>query len=440
MSMAERKCVTDAAPAPTPASVLASAPAQRLSNAWVVLFTLLAIYIFNFADRYLLTGLVGPIKAEFGLDDGFMGLLMGPAFVALYVVAGVPIAQMADRSSRIRIIAAGCVVWSACTIATGLATGPTSLALARVGVGIGEAAFVAPAFSLLSDYFRPERRPLAFAILALATYLGQIAGQGGGPAIAAAYDWRTAFFAMGAPGIALAFVALALVREPPRAHVATANAMPFRAVFKRVAGAPAYWLMMAGFTCGTLSGVSFGYWGPEMFTRLFAIDPVVAKSTFALNFGLAGLAGMLGFGALANHLARRDVNWPLRLAAFSMASATAMILAAAWIGDYALAMLLAIPCGLLGGGWSSGMMAVLQHLLPQAFRATATALFLAIVTLIGYSLGPWLAGAFSDALGGDAQALRLALTLIMPTGFVGAICAWAAVRRVEADRARLIEG
>lgn len=413
---------------------------ERLSNPWVVLAALLAIYIFNFADRYLLTGLVGPIKAEFGLDDGFMGLLMGPAFVALYVVAGVPIAQLADRSSRIRIIAAGCVVWSACTIATGLATGPASLALARVGVGIGEAAFVAPAFSLLSDYFRPERRPLAFAILAVATYLGQIAGQGGGPAIAAAYDWRTAFFVMGAPGIVLALIALVLVREPPRAHAATAtNAMPFREVFGRMAGAPAYWLMMAGFACGTLSGVSFGYWGPEMFTRLFAIDPVVAKSTFALNFGLAGLTGMLAFGALANRLARRDVNWPLRLAAFSMASATAMILAAAWIGDYGLAMLLAIPCGLLGGGWSSGMMAVLQHLLPQSFRATATALFLAIVTLIGYSLGPWLAGAFSDALGGGAQALRLALTLIMPVGFVGAVCAWLAVRRVEADRARLAD-
>ena len=109
---------------------------ERLSNPWVVLFSLLGIAIFNYADRFLLTGLVGPIKAEFGLDDAYIGLLMGPAFVALYVVAGVPIARLADRSSRIRIIAAGCVVWSCCTIATGFATGPISLALTRVGASI----------------------------------------------------------------------------------------------------------------------------------------------------------------------------------------------------------------------------------------------------------------------------------------------------------------
>ena len=113
------------------------------SNPWVVLATLLVIYIFNFADRYLLTGLVGPIKEEFGIGDNVMGLLMGPAFVMLYIVMGVPFARLADRKSRIRIIAAGCVMWSLATAATGLATGPWSLALARVGVGVGEAAFVA---------------------------------------------------------------------------------------------------------------------------------------------------------------------------------------------------------------------------------------------------------------------------------------------------------
>jgi MFS family permease len=112
---------------------------QRPSNPWLVLALLLVIYIFNFADRYLLTGLIGPIKAEFQLGDGFMGLLMGPAFVVLYVLSGVPIARLADRSSRVRIIAAGCVMWSVATLATGFATGPVSLALARVGVGVGEA-------------------------------------------------------------------------------------------------------------------------------------------------------------------------------------------------------------------------------------------------------------------------------------------------------------
>ncbi len=411
---------------------------ERLSNPWVVLFSLLGIAIFNYADRFLLTGLVGPIKAEFGLDDAYIGLLMGPAFVALYVVAGVPIARLADRSSRIWIIAAGCVMWSCCTIATGFATGPISLALARVGVGIGEAAFAAPAYSLLSDYFRPERRPAAFAILALATYIGQIAGQAGGPAIAAAYDWRIAYFVMGAPGIVLALVALVLVREPPRPLVSgAAQALSFREVVARLAGAPAYWLMMASFGLGMLSGVSFGFWGPELFARTYAMDPVAVKSAFALNFGLAGLVGMLGFGALASRLARRDDAWPLRLAAISMAGATTMILAVAWAGSYEFAMLLAIPSGLLGGGWSAGVISLLQHILPATYRATATALFLAIATLVGFAVGPWLTGALSSALGNDGAALRMALTIVMPTGIVGAACAWLAVKRIEADRVRL---
>jgi MFS family permease len=153
----------------------------RRSNHWLVLAVLLAIYIVNFADRYLITGLVGPIKAEFGLGDTFMGLLMGPAFIVLYVFMGVPIARLADRSSRIRIIAAGLRMWSLATIATGLATGPVSLALSRVAVGVGEAAFVAPAYSLMADYFRPEKRGIALAILGLATYFGQIAGAGRRP-------------------------------------------------------------------------------------------------------------------------------------------------------------------------------------------------------------------------------------------------------------------
>ena len=139
------------------------APPQKLSNPWLVLFTLLVIYIFNLADRYLITGLIGPIQTEFGLSDSFMGLLMGPAFVLLYVLCGVPIARLADRTSRVRIIAAGCVMWSASTLATGLATGPVTLALTRIGVG--EAAFVAPAWSLIAAYFPPLRRGIAFAML-----------------------------------------------------------------------------------------------------------------------------------------------------------------------------------------------------------------------------------------------------------------------------------
>lgn len=419
---------------------MSSPTAPRLSNPWVVLATLLVIYIFNFADRYLLTGLIGPIKAEFEIGDNLIGLLMGPAFVVLYVVMGVPFARMADKGSRIRIIAAGCMLWSLATAATGLATGPVSLGLARIGVGVGEAAFVAPAYSLLTDYFKPERRGLAFAILGLATYFGQIAGQAGGPAIAAEYGWRTTFLLVGLPGVALGLIALLLVREPPRTLAADgtpAAAVPLGRMFALLIRCPSYVLMALGFGLGALSGVTFGYWGPELFARNFALDPVAIKTTFALNFGLAGLCGMLAFGVLSDKLSQRGLRWPVRLSGLALFCATALVLVTVWAPSFETAMLVAIPCGLLGGGWSVGIYASLQHMLPASYRASATALFIAFITLLGYFVGPWATGAISQALGDDARSLQMAISLVVPAGFLAGLFALLAAGKLETDRERL---
>lgn len=416
-----------------------AAGAARRSNPWVVLAVLLAIYIVNFADRYLITGLVGPIKAEFGLGDSFMGMLMGPAFVVLYVVMGVPIARLADRSSRIRIIAAGCVLWSLATIATGLATGPVSLALSRVAVGVGEAAFVAPAYSLMADYFRVEKRGLALAILGLATYFGQILGQGGGPAIAALSSWRFAFWSIGALGVMLGLLALALVREPPRERAAdSAPPRPdFRGLVQLLLASPAMLLITAAMSLGMLSGVAFGYWAPELYARRFSLDPVTVKSAFAINFGLAGLFGMFAFGLLSDRLSRRGMGWPVRLAGMAIGSATLFVLLATWAPDFTTVGLLAIPSGLLGGGWSVGLHATVQHILPSNIRASGTALYIAVATLVGQIAGPFAVGVASDKWGGDADALQLALTCVIPLGFLGGLCALQAARHVVADRDRM---
>lgn len=416
-----------------------AAGAARRSNPWVVLAVLLAIYIVNFADRYLITGLVGPIKAEFGLGDSFMGMLMGPAFVVLYVVMGVPIARLADRSSRIRIIAAGCVLWSLATIATGLATGPVSLALSRVAVGVGEAAFVAPAYSLMADYFRVEKRGLALAILGLATYFGQILGQGGGPAIAALSSWRFAFWSIGALGVMLGLLALALVREPPRERAAdSAPPRPdFRGLVRLLLASPAMLLITAAMSLGMLSGVAFGYWAPELYARRFSLDPVTVKSAFAINFGLAGLFGMFAFGLLSDRLSRRGMGWPVRLAGMAIGSATLFVLLATWAPDFTTVGLLAIPSGLLGGGWSVGLHATVQHILPSNIRASGTALYIAVATLVGQIAGPFAVGVASDKWGGDADALQLALTCVIPLGFLGGLCALQAARHVVADRDRM---
>lgn len=425
MSMAGRKCVTeDVKP--------------RLSPAWLVLGLLLAIHIFNFADRFLITGLIGPLKNAFNVDDGFMGLLMGPAFVVLYVVMGIPMARLADRTSRVRIIAAGCLMWSACTAATALTTQPWQLALARVGVGVGEACFMAPAYSLIADYFKPERRGLAFAILGLATYFGQIAGVAGGPAIEKAHGWQAAFVALGLPGSMLSLLFLALVREPVRSDAARqANQVPFAVMIRELSRAPGYLLMMIAFALGTLSGVSFGNWGPELFARSYGVEPAAAKAAFALYFGGAGLIGMLSFGVIVDRMTKKSREWPVRMAALALFAATACVLIATWLPSFAGAKLMAIPAGLMGGGWSIGFIAALQYLLPDRYRAAATATFIAATTLLGFLVGPWATGLISQLLGNDAQSLRIGLSVTIPMGFAGALLGWLAVKRIEADRARL---
>jgi MFS family permease len=314
------------------------------------------------------------------------------------------------------------------------------LGLARIGVGGGEAAFVAPAYSVLTDYFKAERRGLAFAILGLATYIGQIAGQAGGPALAVEYGWRMTFFLVGLPGVFLGALALFLVREPPRTLAAdgtTIAAIPFVPLVGMLLRSPGYVLMALGFGFGTWSGVTFGYWGPELFARSFTLDPVTIKTAFAVNFGLAGLCGMLAFGALSDKLSQRGRVWPVRLSGLALLCATALVLLAVWAPSFEMAMLVAIPCGLLGGGWSVGLYAGLQHMLPASYRASATALFIAFITLLGYFVGPWATGAISQALGDDARSLQLAISIVVPAGFLAGLFALLASSRVERDRVRL---
>lgn len=421
-------------------SPAASLPAARQSRPWVVLIVFLFIYIFNYADRYLISGLVEPIKTEFGVGDQFMGLLMGPAFAILYTTIGIPIARLADRSSRIAIICIGCLVWSLFTGLSGLATGPWTLALARVGVGVGEAAFVAPAYSILSDYFRPDKRSMAFAILGLAVYFGQITGYAVGPHIADSHNWRMAFFFMAVPGIILSAIAWLLVREPTRQQVTTRiNQVPLAPLARKLVRSAAFTFMMLGMGLGTLSGVSFGFWGPALFNRLYDVPLAEASTTFGLYFGLAGLSGMLLFGAVADRAAKNKIERPLQLAAGAMMAASVCILLVTWSDTLGMAKLLAIPSGLLGGGWAIGIMVSLQYLLPDRFRATGTALFIMVTTLLGFVVGPWATGALSQFFGDGDLSLRWALTIIIPTGMVGAVLAWLGAAHLESDRVRLAE-
>lgn len=410
------------------------------TRAWYALAILLIVYTFNYIDRYLLAGLAEPIKRDFGISDSYLGFLLGPAFAILYTTAAIPIARLADRHSRVMILSLGCAAWSLFTALSGFATGQTSFALMRLGVGLGEAAFLAPAYSLLADYFPPRRRAFAFAVLGLGIYLGQVGGLSAGPLLAGLYGWRSAFVITGVPGIALALLLYMTVAEPQRQQRGAQSAPPpaFGVTLKRLLARPSYRMILLGGALGTFSGMAFGLWGPTYFTRVLGMPIAQANIAFGLAFGSSGLIGMLAFGWLSDRLSPRNPAWPMRLAAGALLAATLFIMLVCTMTDPTWALLLAIPSGILGGGWSVGLLTSLQELVPSTIRATATALYGFALTFIGLVGGPPTVGFLSDLFHDQGtNALRYGLLPTLSVGIIGAILLLRGSRSLVTDAERL---
>ena len=194
-----------------PAADSQSRESQRYAR--YVLFVLFVVYIFNFIDRQILSILIDPIKEDLGVSDTAMGFLTGLAFAVFYTVAGIPIARLADRGVRRTIIAVGLAVWSLMTALSGAAQSFVQLALARVGVGVGEAACSPPAHSLISDYFPPEKRATAISFYNSGISIGVMFGYLAGGWIVQFFNWRVAFLVVGLPGILMAVVIRLTIRE-----------------------------------------------------------------------------------------------------------------------------------------------------------------------------------------------------------------------------------
>src|SRR5580692_4884462 len=187
----------------------------------IVLTTLTLVYTLNFIDRTIV-GIIGqPMKESLGITDNQLGLLGGLAFAALYTVLGVPIARLAERFSRVNIMAVCITIWSGFTALCGLAPNFGVMLAMRVGVGIGEAGCSPPAHSLISDYYEPKRRASALSVYAFGIPLGGMLGAICGGLIAQYLNWRMAFFIVGIPGILIAIALKLIVKEPPRGHSET---------------------------------------------------------------------------------------------------------------------------------------------------------------------------------------------------------------------------
>jgi MFS transporter, Spinster family, sphingosine-1-phosphate transporter len=403
----------------------AANPRQSRPN--VVLAMLLVVYIFNFVDRQILSILAAPIQADLDLSDAEMGVLGGLAFAILYSTLAVPLAALADRTSRSWVITVSLVLWSGFTAACAAAQGFWHIFLARLGVGIGEAGGVAPSYALIGDYFPSNRRAFALSIYSLGIPLGSAAGVLAGGYIAARVDWRMAFLAVGILGILIAPVFRLLVRDN-RPQVAAGEPVidkpRLSETARMLAKKPAFWFLSFGAASSSMCGYGLAFWLPSLLQRSFGLTLVEAAWFFGLVLLIGGVAGMLLGGWIGDRLGGRDRAWFAWVPGAAFLIGAPLFALGIMSGSVMLAFALFILPQALVYVWLGPVLSAVQHLVPPPARATASALFLLINNLIGLGGGIYALGQVSTLLTpvyGD-EALRysmlLGLTLYLLAGLL----------------------
>jgi len=362
-----------------------------------VLGSLLVVYTFNFIDRVVI-GIIGePIKLEFGLTDLQLGLLGGTAFALLYTLLGIPIAFIAERMNRITILSICVAIWSAMTAACGFAVNYATLFAARVGVSIGEAGCTPPANSIISDYFPADRRASALSIYALGIPIGSMIAAVGGGWIATHVGWREAFIWLGVPGVVLAIIVKLTVKEPPRSATQT-HAPSFGATFAALAKKPTFWHVAFGSALASFVGYGVGQFLTNFMIRTHGFTLFNAAVIIGVILGLCAAIGTFTSGFLADRISRRHPNALAWLPALGFAVATPLYLLAFVLPNIWLAMPALMIAAIMHYFYLGPMYAVTQGVAAPRMRATAVAVLLFVVNLIGYGMGPPVIGALSDFL------------------------------------------
>ena len=422
-----------ARPAENPAS--AAPPWPSSGSAWYAVFVLTVVYILAFIDRTILSLLVGPIRADLGLSDTQISLLHGFAFAIFYTTLGIPIALLADRLNRRNIIAIGLVFWSLATAACGLARTFGHLFLARVGVGVGEAALSPSAYSMIADYFPPHRLSRAVAVYTVGAFagaglafliggavIGSVASAGTvtWPIVGELKSWQLVFIAVGLPGVPLALWMLT-VREPARRKApdtGTLRAALAESLRYMSANWQVYGSHFLGFSLIALMFNAATTWLPAYLMRVHGLTPASSGLWIGSILLVAGVSGVLVGGWLGDRLvAAGRSDGTMRVGVYSAIGALPFAASATLVPSLPLS--LALTAGLLFTTTLpyGAAAAALQVVTPGRMRATASAIYLCLLNLAGIGLGSVLVALATDRLFGDDLAVGKSLAL------VGTICA-----------------
>ncbi|MGY3493635.1 spinster family MFS transporter [Bradyrhizobium sp. USDA 4502] len=428
--------MVDVAPQAAAPTQAAAAPSARR---YYVLALLTIIYALNFLDRTIFNVLIEPIKKEFTLSDTTMGLLAGFGFVLFYSLLGIPIARMADRLNRRNIVAVAFAFWSAMTYLCGLASSVTTLALARVGVGIGESAGTPASQSMIADLFDKNERPRALGIYAIGTYLGVFLGYFIGGYVNQHYGWRMAFFTAGLPGIALAAVLWLTITEPKRGAMAESfKAEPIGPTLRFLVSQPSFVIVLVGFCLTTYTNYATAVWIPPFLARIHHLTSAEI-GTYAGTFkGLAGMAGTLIGGIVVAQIGRRDDRWKLWAPAIMSGLAGPVFALCMLTQNFTLMVATLALTSFMVGFHLGPIFAIAQTVAKPSMRALASAIVLLTATCFGQGVGPLAVGMINDALKGTygVDAVRYSLLSAALTTTLGALLFVLAARAIRADIAR----
>jgi predicted MFS family arabinose efflux permease len=410
---------------------------------WYALAILTAVYVSNIANRFVISTLIEPIKAELHLTDTAIGFLTGTALAIFYTGMGIPLGLLADRMNRRRLIAISIAIWSVMTAACGAAGTYTQLFLARIGVGIGEAGGTPGSTSMLADLFPFSQRVMATSIFTLGAAGGSMLGGTGGGLIANAYGWRAAFYALAVPGLVLAALLLFTLSEPVRGSLdrtVSAQTPSLKETLKFIRQQRSLMHALVGATVITYWGWGLLWWTPAFLMRTHRMSIGEAGSLLGTISGIAGALGILVGGILIHQLARKDPRWQVWVVAFITVIGTC-----ASIGVYAapnirmatLMLWIFVPTAYLN---IAPLLSLTQSLVLPHMRGLTCAILLFGANIANLALAPQLIGLMSDAFldhsNAGTDSLRLALLLSTLTGFWAAYHLWAAGKYLRSDLQR----
>jgi len=404
-----------------------------------VLFILVVVYTFNFIDRQIIGILAIPIKEDLGLTDTQLGLMGGLAFALLYTTLAIPIAMAADRMSRTWIMTGALVVWSGMTAVCGMAQNFWQLFFARVGVGIGEAGGVAPAYSLISDFFPPNQRARALSVYSFGIPIGSALGIVFGGIIATLVDWRFAFIVVGIAGIVVAPIFRATVREPVRGAFdkpgAQSGAASLTEIMTVLMRKPGFWGLSLGASCSSMMGYGLFFWLPSFFVRSYEITLLHASLVYGAILLVGGLAGTWFGGWMADRFGETNRAAYARIPAFAFLATVPFYLVGVLSPTLTISVLVMIVPTALGLAWLGPVISAVQHLVPPNMRATASAIFLFVNNLIGIGIGTFAIGAISDGLQSrfGEESLRYAILTGTTFYLMAAVIFLLTARRLEQD-------